>query len=174
MPVNNQFVLAKWATQTELNTDYFIVERSQDAINYQRVGSVEAAGNSYMTLSYSLLDEAPWLGTSYYRLKQVDIGGNYEYYGPVAVRLEGIEIININPNPARNEITYGIVSWKDTEVKVNIYDVLGRKLIAQKASIKKGFNQLTMDVSHLSSAIYILKITTETDNHYTQKEFVVN
>jgi len=174
-PVNNKAVRLDWTTASEINTDYYIIERSQDAINYEMVAdSVEAAGNSSTPLSYSLLDENPYLGTSYYLLKQVDINGAYEYYGPVAVRLEGIEIINIGPNPARNEITYGIVSWKDTEVKVNVFDVLGRKLMADKASIKKGLNQLHMDVSHLSSAMYIISVTTETGNHHTQKEFVVN
>jgi len=175
---DNQFVLTEWTTASEINTDFYTIERSQDGINWGFVNIVKAAGNSSISLSYSLTDEEPYTGTSYYRLKQVDINGSYEIYGPVAVRLEGVEIkgveiISIYPNPAIDNIAWQVVSWEDTEVSVKVLDLLGREVIVQKESVQKGLNTFNIDVSGLSSSLYLLQIATKTGNYYSRKEFVV-
>ena len=100
----NQQVLCQWVTATEINNDYFTVEKTQDGINYKSVGNLKGAGNSSMSLYYSMLDESPYSGTSYYRLKQTDYDGQFSYSQLVAVNLKGLEIITMYPNPATTHL----------------------------------------------------------------------
>lgn len=74
-----------WSTASESGSSHFVVERSRDVSVFEAVGSVAAAGYSQSLLDYTLIDPAPFAGTSYYRLLQVDINGASEYFGPVAV-----------------------------------------------------------------------------------------
>ena len=66
-----------WVTSTELRNDFFTVERSLDLIFFETVVTVPGAGNSNVELSYSSIDETPYSGTSYYRLKQTDYNGEH-------------------------------------------------------------------------------------------------
>ena len=68
-----------WVTMTEINVDYFEVERSEDADYFELVGMETAAGNSKHRLEYDLLDDELPTETVYYRLKMVDLDGTYEY-----------------------------------------------------------------------------------------------
>ena len=95
---NENQVLCKWSTATEINNDYFTVEKTQDGINYEFVTNVTGAGNSNTTLNYSIIDPSPYLGISYYRLKQIDFNGQYTYSQLEPINLNTIEIINIYPN----------------------------------------------------------------------------
>ncbi|MEL6944906.1 MAG: hypothetical protein AAFO82_19800, partial [Bacteroidota bacterium] len=72
-------VWLKWATASEINSDVFLIEKSQDGNIFKEIGKLKAAGNSFKKLDYSYLDENPFEGNNYYRLKQVDLDGQYEY-----------------------------------------------------------------------------------------------
>jgi len=119
-----------------------------------------------------LIDEGPYSGVSYYRLKQVDFNGDYTYSDIVAVLLKGIEIINISPNPAKEKINVTVVSAEDTEVNINVIDLLGRKIINMSATVVKGENNFELDVAHLSSSVYMLQIATQAGQYRVQKEFI--
>jgi hypothetical protein len=71
--------MLQWQTATEQNTREFIIERSTDGKNYDRIGSVPAAGNSNSLLDYTYTDPQPQPNTNFYRLKQVDLDGNFTY-----------------------------------------------------------------------------------------------
>ena len=83
--IGNGVVELEWTTQSEMDNDYFSVERTSDATNYEDVVSVEGAGNSIVRIDYSATDEEPLEGTSYYRLKQVDYDGTTSYSDLVSV-----------------------------------------------------------------------------------------
>ncbi|MBL7932704.1 MAG: T9SS type A sorting domain-containing protein [Bacteroidia bacterium] len=92
-------VLTQWSTATEQNNAMFVVERSTDGIGYSYVASVPGAGNSQNINNYSAYDNNPVGGISYYRLKQIDFDGSYEYSPVVAVdRGEELEV-SLTPNP---------------------------------------------------------------------------
>ena len=74
-PLQNEFVKCEWQTASEINSDYFLVQRSIDAINFEIVGSVSAAGYSNSILEYEFDDHEPYDGVSYYRLQQFDRDG---------------------------------------------------------------------------------------------------
>jgi hypothetical protein len=74
-----------WSTASELNSDYFLIEKSFDGIDWDLVGSVNASGNSSQTVNYSLTDNDVRFGISYYRLKQFDFDGVYRTYEPISI-----------------------------------------------------------------------------------------
>lgn len=97
---NNKQVDIFWATASELNNDFFTIERSADGVNWEIVTTAAGAGNSIYRIDYAAYDSRPLSGISYYRLKQTDFDGAFEYsnivsvfYGNEAVQL--IKVINI-------------------------------------------------------------------------------
>jgi hypothetical protein len=74
-----------WSTASELNSDYFLIEKSFDGIDWDLVGSVNASGNSSQTINYSLTDNDVRFGISYYRLKQFDFDGKFEIYSVISI-----------------------------------------------------------------------------------------
>ena len=85
--------LIEWTTQSEYNSDYFSLERSLDGENWEEITIISSAGNSTSEINYSYQDyKLNYL--SYYRLKQVDIDGQYEMFGPISIaRKEGLKIV---------------------------------------------------------------------------------
>lgn len=84
---NNLF----WTTASELNNDYFILERSVDAFEWVEIGRINGAGNSTYTLNYNFKDYNFNFGVNYYRLTQVDYNGQREQFNIIAIENEKIE-----------------------------------------------------------------------------------
>jgi hypothetical protein len=134
--VTNDGVEVHWTTSTEIDNDYFIVERSQDGVNFTEVGRVYGAGTSYTALSYQLKDENPHTGWSYYRLTQVDFNDGTTVFTPVSVNVPIINNIQVKvwPNPA-NTVQPLNVQIKnispDKEVLVLLIDQFGREVYSK-------------------------------------------
>ncbi|NQX98097.1 MAG: hypothetical protein HRT73_09495, partial [Flavobacteriales bacterium] len=77
---NEDKVDLKWSTSTEINNGFFTIERSADAKNWEEIVTTNGAGNSNQTIEYFETDYEPLEGVSYYRLKQTDFNGQYEYF----------------------------------------------------------------------------------------------
>lgn len=75
----------EWMTVTEENNSHFIIQRTLDGVDYEDIGMVEGAGTSNDPIDYTYVDRRPYMGTSYYRLKQVDYDGKFGYSEVVAV-----------------------------------------------------------------------------------------
>ncbi|OFX40005.1 MAG: hypothetical protein A2X08_02810 [Bacteroidetes bacterium GWA2_32_17] len=165
-------VLNQWATASEINNDYFVVERTIDGIKYEFVGKVNGAGNSNSTLYYSATDPDPYHGVSYYRLKQVDFDGSYTYSQLVPVNLENLEIIIIYPNPASDYFDYLVGSSQADIVTITVINTLGQTVIKTEENIDKGITKKRLNVSSLANGTYMLIITTAKMKK-TQKQFII-
>lgn len=99
-------VEVSWVTASELNNSHFVVERSKEGKIWDVVTTVEGSGNSQVENRYMIYDKYPFTGDSYYRLKQVDFDGTYEYSKLVHVNLEHVlpEIVAY-PNPGNGVFT---------------------------------------------------------------------
>lgn len=102
--IEQNSVAIQWATATEINNDFFSIEKSNDMKNWDVIATQKGAGNSNQFLSYEFQDMNLMQGISYYRLKQTDFDGQFEYFSPVVVKNElgftnEIEV-NIYPNPS--------------------------------------------------------------------------
>lgn len=102
---SDETVSLKWATIAEENLYNFFIQRSIDGVTFEDIGEVKGQGfNIYDVESkYCFVDEAPMLGTNYYRLRAVDFDNSYEYFEVKAVKIEGSKILAVYPNPSNGE-----------------------------------------------------------------------
>lgn len=89
-----------WTTASEINNDFFTVERSKDGSNFESIGSVNGAGNSSSEIDYSFLDNKIFNGIIYYRLTQTDYDGSVTFSEIAKVIFPNEVEIKIYPNPA--------------------------------------------------------------------------
>jgi hypothetical protein len=171
----NKKIDITWQTATEINNDYFTIERTKDGISFEMVDTLNAVGNSSALQNYYTIDESPSMGISYYRLKQTDINGQYSYSAMVAVNLEAIDIVNIYPNPsAGTELTVLIGAPGEGEILINTYNVLGENIISKKQIINKGMNSIRLDINGFSNGVYTFQVTDmQGHSFHTQKQFLV-
>jgi hypothetical protein len=150
-------ILLKWATVSEKDFDQFIIQRSVDGINYADIGSVAGAGRniSDVTTKYSFADEFPLLGLSYYRIKALDLDGEFDFYGPVAVRVQGEKIFSVYPNPASGNKIYFQQNFDPSETDhVIISNQSGLELF--NASVGD-LQHAIMFESSLATGIYMIR-----------------
>ncbi|MBI4947713.1 MAG: T9SS type A sorting domain-containing protein [Bacteroidetes bacterium] len=172
-PENNSLVRCDWSTATEINSDYFAVERSQDGTTFAQIGTVKGAGNSSVTRNYIFYDHEPYIGISYYRLRQVDYNGAFTYSPIRPVYIGTLDLIIIYPNPSTNgTIQYTVASEAGGEVSVKVYDVIGRKVISNTEMLEGGVVTKKLSTATLSSGSYLLQVTNG-NLEKTQKQFVI-
>ncbi|ANQ52653.1 T9SS type A sorting domain-containing protein [Flammeovirga sp. MY04] len=150
-------VSLEWATATEINTDYFDVERSIDKLNWTQIAKIDAAGNSNVKIEYDYIDNnLPDASlVVYYRLKQVDLDGIFQYYGTVGVKLgdDAESDVIIYPNPINYGENLNIVSTYD-DMEVKIYDSVGREFFSK--SYKTNLASIPM---YFGTGLLIVEVT---------------
>ncbi|SKC85616.1 T9SS type A sorting domain-containing protein [Ohtaekwangia koreensis] len=166
-------VEVKWTTATERDNDYFTVERSADGYIFQEVERVQGANTTNTKQSYSILDAMPFTGLSYYRLKQTDLDGNYEYLGIRAATLNAKEQIVISPNPAQDlKFTIHVTNPGEHPVYVKVMDTSGEELYARQYGVNEiQNNEVTIDLPATTPGMYILQVILD-DSVYTEKLFI--
>lgn len=153
------FNLLEWETTTEINNDYFTLERSSNATLFSELGTIQGAGNSNTLLHYQFTDNAPLEGVNYYRLKQTDFDGTYSYSNIVALSNNSTNFTIWNSSN-----TLFVKSDKENlSSSLKIYNLLG-ELVFEKV-----FKENTsVETSTFSSGIYLVKVQTAT-SVFTQK-----
>lgn len=148
-------VMLYWTTATEVNNDYFTLEKSTDNENWIPFGDVNGAGNSNELISYTFEDKDPMPGTSYYRLKQTDFNGAYEYYGPVAVECSNAAAsILVYPNPAPENVV--VVGTQDAQATIFLCDLTGR-VIAQYPTSHLS-EPTILNLEGVDSGLYLIRV----------------
>lgn len=135
-------VLASWTTASEINNDYFTLERSKDAINFEKLISLPGAGNSDHLLNYSEADHDPLPGVSYYRLKQTDYDGksSYSQIQSVEFNSTGKVAVYYNSNNL-DQTSLSYLLEANSLVSIEIVDALGR-LVA--IPVQEGYQETGM------------------------------
>ncbi|MBW6484491.1 MAG: T9SS type A sorting domain-containing protein [Vicingaceae bacterium] len=158
-------VVLDWATISEINNDFFTVEKSVDGVTFEVVSIVKGAGNSNELRTYDTLDRKPYIGTSYYRLKQTDFDGQFEYFNLVAVKVEKeISDVTIYPNPVSGNGTLSLNVLEKGITTVVIYDISGRQVYSQQHNTNKGANAISLETNLFSNGMYFIHISNGTAN----------
>ena len=155
--LNNDQVKLDWQTASEINNDYFTIERSENGLIWKELAMVNGAGNSSQMLNYNTVDENPYSEVSYYRLKQTDYDGSFEYSKVVSVNLISKQeaSVFIYPNP-----TSGILTIKGDASELEelfISNVLGQNVISLLNIISRKENHIIIDLSNLKKGFYTVK-----------------
>jgi len=162
-----------WKTAIEENSDYFEIQKSTDGLNFARIGEVDAAGTSLVTLSYTFEDATPAIGNNYYRLRMVDLDGSFEYSNVVqiATRIKGD--IAVYPVPV-NEAMYLVYDSENTgTIQIQVVNYVGQTLLTRIENTTQGFNTYEIDTNQLAAGTYLIQVTD--DNGLSKvKRFVKN
>ena len=133
--VNIDKVDLNWTTASEINNNYFTIEKALDGISFKALTRVKGAGNSNQLLHYLSVDSSPYQGVSYYRLKQTDFDGNFTYSKTIAVNyLDNVNefSFSIFPNPIETASEKAFfIQFKNapnSNVSIRIYDLLGKEI----------------------------------------------
>ncbi|KAA0992065.1 T9SS type A sorting domain-containing protein [Dyadobacter aurulentus] len=154
-----------WATSEETNADFFEVERSTDAKGWQKIGVVNATGESKVTVNYSFTDSAPISGTNYYRLKMIDNDATFSFSKIENVGFEQVNLV-IYPNPTADVMFLkGVDASKVSSI--SIHNSNGRTVYASSQISPAG-----IDVSRLSVGIYLVNTSTVDGVVQTQKVLI--
>lgn len=155
----NNSVLVQWTTLTEINNDFFTIQRSADGINYEDIAYVNGAGNSQTALDYDFTDKDPLAGRSYYRLRQTDFDGQFEVFLPQAVYLNN-ELdpgFIVYPNPAA-ETAFLRIPEGSSAVQVQLFDRSGR-MINLASRLQMEYDRAQIDLNGLAEGLYLLRFT---------------
>jgi hypothetical protein len=165
----NKVVLVNWTTAMEQNNQYFILERSADGRNFTAIGRLPGAGNSNSVLHYQFTDVNPLAGTSYYRLQQVDMDGQFSLSSIATVRMdsEGKTALTVSPNPVSSYMNININTTGRTYT-MRVSGVDGRIFINGTGSVNQLNQQLNSRLSSLAAGVYVLSAD-NAEEHYTIK-----
>lgn len=153
-------VEVKWTTESEINNDYFTIERSSDNVHYTELTQVDGAGNSTTTHNYAYYDEQALRGISYYRLKQTDFDGNYEYFPAVAVQNKNKGTFVVFPNPASTSIIHLSGETNLENATVTVQDLTGRTIPSTYRATENGSIEIHLDEYYLKTgAVYFINAT---------------
>ncbi len=146
-------VQIKWSTATELNNNYFTIERSLNGNDFISIGEINGAGNSTSVLNYEFTDDAPFAGINYYRLKQTDFDGNTSFSKMVLVDFySDAGLITLYTDLLKNQI---ILNGTQENGIIFIYDVSGKIICTQKSA-----ERITViDIKNLNSGFYLINYT---------------
>jgi len=149
----NAYVCLDWSTATETKNDFFSVEKSSDALNFETVGTLKGAGNSSSALLYTLEDQHPYTNTSYYRLKQTDLDGQSKYYKTIAITLsENNPELFVFPNP--NNSGKFIFKTKEQGLEIQLKNSFG--VIICPLQLTSPSQEV--DLSYLPGGVYFISV----------------
>ena len=153
--------LLNWQTTSEINNQYFSIEKSVDGQHFKIMGTINGAGNSNKIVNYSFLDKNPEKGLNYYRLVQYDFDGksSVSNIASLSYNLEDKDLtfsMLLFPNPAKERVNISLKGVKKYPVLLNVFDLTGHKI--NSLTMPQTNEQFSLDIQNLSSGIYILEI----------------
>ena len=169
---NNAFL--NWATSSEINNDYFIIERSFDGSNFEKIGTVKGKVNSTVISNYSYTDQGifndPKNQIIYYRLNQVDLDGTSTISQVVIVTsIDDNNGLTIFPNPSNGIFNIVLETKSNSLAKIKIIDIFGKTVWNNERTLLNGINAINVN---LSKGNYILLI--EENDRLTTKKIIIN
>lgn len=149
----------EWQTATERNNSHFEIERSVDGTVFEKIGEVAGKGTSVEVSNYTFEDKAPLSGVNYYRLRQVDFDGAFEYSAVRSVVFGSTKKVTVFPAPAAAVMTVQLDEAFKNDAQWQITDMAGR-VVAEGVFVAEQ-NQLDIPVNALSEGVYVLRIVAD-------------
>ena len=158
----NGKVNLEWITATEMNNFGFEIERRDDLSNYQTIAFVDGNGTSTNRITYNYVDDNLTANRYYYRLKQIDFDGSFEYSSEIYIDIEQLndfKLFQNYPNPFNPSTKIKYFIPFTGYLKIGLYDVLGNEIkILQENEVEAGSYELEIDGTGLSSGTYFVKM----------------
>jgi len=149
--VNKAHVSLKWATESETNASVFNIQRSKDAVTFETIGTVAAAGESKSMREYLFDDSSLENGIYYYRLQQLDIDGSYEFTRIISLKVNERTEIKIYPNPVSERLNI------QSEIEINSVEIINSMGIKSYTKSPKT-HFFNLEMVNFTPGLYIIKI----------------
>ncbi|MFM9986012.1 MAG: T9SS type A sorting domain-containing protein [Flavobacteriales bacterium] len=149
-PINSLY----WRTESEINNERFEIWSSVDGTAFDKIGEVNGNGSCQNSHDYIFSDRNPSALLTYYKLKQFDFNGTFQWSETIAVTR--IASFSISPNPAEELLHISYISTSESEVTLQLSDVAGRIVHSQKLSVGAQGGQLEFDLGGFPAGIYQL------------------
>jgi hypothetical protein len=156
-------ILLKWTTATESNNSGFSVERSINKVDFNEVTFVNGKGTTSEVSDYEYVDVISSPGKYYYRLKQIDFDGSFNYSNVVETEIEGPQVFVLSqnyPNPFNPSTMIKFSLPVDSYVRIELFNTLGEKVDElTNRDYSKGNHEINFDASKLSNGVYYYTIS---------------
>ena len=155
----DESVRIDWTTASEINNDYFIIERTDDFKNIEVIQTVKGAGNSNEILNYFIYDNQPLNGTSYYRLTQVDFDGQQEVFEWKSVNFNSSKEahMSIYPNPSNTGTATISLTNMNGATDLEVLDIAGRIVYRKSLDLLETNTNIPLNLN-LGAGVYIVRI----------------
>lgn len=163
----NKAVVLNWATAQEINHNYFEIERSFTGRDFTSIGLALDGFENGTKKEYAFKDNSALLDDReivYYRLKQFDNDGKFTYSTILVVRIKSISKVDIqvSPNPFTERITVRFTGTENTTADIRIVNLSGKIMMAKKANVSKGYNNIQIEgLNNLSGGTYLATISVD-------------
>jgi hypothetical protein len=154
-----------WVTASEYNNTGFDVQRSFDGRTFETIGFVNGKGNTNSKSTYTYNDNGVFNSAAvskvFYRLKQIDVDGRFEYSSIVSVvnQTAKATAVEAYPNPFNSSISISVVAVKASTANVEIFDISGRKLFSNTYEVEEGSNSIAITkLTDLNQGIYFVRV----------------
>ncbi len=157
---DNNFPQIEFVVASQINNEFFTIERSVNLIDWEEVGYIAGGGTTNEIITYNWSEEALLNGTKYYRLSLTDINDDVKYSNPIAIECENEIDFHLYPNPAFNfiNIAFNFDYFQNEETNLNIRTLTGKIIKSVPVSLSKGYNNMEIDLKDLPKGIYLLTI----------------
>lgn len=162
--IDNKLVALNWSTASETNNNYFSVERSLDALQWDEIGTVKGSGNSNNLKLYNYNDKEPVRGITYYRLKQIDFDGSYTLSEIRAANIHYSGLQIIYPNPANETLNLKLSSEFKGQLTYTIIDKLGRRIASNSLNSNLNDGNIKISLESIPEGVYTIAIQLQGDD----------
>ncbi|HMK16749.1 MAG TPA: GEVED domain-containing protein [Chitinophagaceae bacterium] len=153
-------VILNWRAYVDDEAKGFEVERSKDQNNWEKIGTVNLKTSNF-TSDYSLLDQQPLQGRSYYRLKMVEKTGSSRYSKTRLIQIDQLVTkLRVYPNPAKNDFTISFKSTMNQSATLIVRSIAGEVMIRKSITLTETDNQVSVSVNGLSNGLYVVELFT--------------
>jgi len=166
---NNKSVTLQWQTASEENNDYFSIEHSIDGTNFQEIATQAGNGTTELVQNYSFLHREVENGLHYYRLKQVDFDGKFEYSNIVTATIKrSNDDVILTPNPTSNVILIQTKTPYERNADFRILNMQGQEVLT--SVLQAGDTDMELNIADFPVGIYYLQLFV--DNEVMMKKII--
>ena len=146
----------EWVVASQINNEYFKIEKSLNCEQWEEVSRIPGAGNSNTQMNYKIYDEKPYDGISYYRLSQTDYDGKSETFNPISIIYDKPIKLSINPNPVKEELHLYLEETLRGVTNLTIFNTKGQKVYNK--SFIGDYKVLHLNVDRYKKGYYLLEV----------------
>ncbi len=163
-------IFLEWSTLSESQNQSFVVERSENGIDFKEIGIKKGALTTSSIKNYQFWDLEPLYAKVYYRIKQIDTDGEFSYSNIKMIEIEDNKKVGIT-NYENKTILYSTLE-KATKAKIKIYDMNGNTVGSYEISLEKGNNETIIPLK-VAKAVYVYKIELENKSDFVSGKFLI-